>query len=784
MTELDLTFVDAAVRQAGGEPDAVVGILQAVQDNYNYLPAAALQRVCELTQISPAAITGVASFYSHFRHEPAGEHRVRICHGTACHVKGAELIQQGIEQHLGIPVGCDTDADRRYTLEKVACLGCCTLAPVIQIDNVTYGHLTPEQIGGIFADFEERARRGDDRQPAKPAATGAEQNGAGRISIGLGSCCMVKGSGELHEALRAAAADHGVPVSVQPVGCVGMCHRTPLVEVEMPDGRRTLYAQATPDDAAAIVQRHFPPPLLTKRIRLTVNRWLDRISGDGADSVGRHAVDVRDPTVTAFLGPQRHVATEHFGQLDPLDFDQYLRRGGFQAWRQCLTQRSPAQVIEAVDASGLRGRGGAGFPTGRKWTLARAAEGATKYVVCNGDEGDPGAFMDRMLLESFPYRIIEGLALAAYAIGATEGIFYIRHEYPLAVERVAAAIRTCREHNWLGDDILGTGVSLNLSIRQGAGAFICGEETALIASIEGRRGTPTRRPPYPVECGLWDKPTLINNVETLALVPWIINHGADAFAAMGTAQSKGTKVFALAGKVQRGGLIEVPMGITLRRIIEDIGGGIADGRQFKAVQIGGPSGGCIPAELADTPVDYEALQAAGAIMGSGGLVVLDEGDCMVDLARYFLQFTQDQSCGKCTFCRIGTRRMLDILERICRGDGRAGDLDELAQLAEQVQQGSLCGLGGTAPNPVLTTLRYFRAEYEAHLHGRCPAGRCKELIRYVVNDACVGCTICSQHCAVDAIPMTPYRKHAIDDDACTRCDTCRLVCPHDAIEVQ
>jgi NADH-quinone oxidoreductase subunit F len=408
----------------------------------------------------------------------------------------------------------------------------------------------------------------------------------------------------------------------------------------------------------------------------------------------------------------------------------------------------------------------------------------TKYVICNGDEGDPGAFMDRMLLESFPYRIIEGMAIAALAVGAHEGIFYIRREYPLAVRRVQKALDELQRRGWLGDRLLGKDYPFRIVIKEGAGAFVCGEETALIASIEGRRGMPRLRPPFPAESGLWNRPTLINNVETLALVPWILHHGHAAFAAIGTAASKGTKVFALAGKIRRGGLIEVPMGTTLREIVDEIGGGVPEGHRLKAVQIGGPSGGCVPARLADTTVDYESLREVGAIMGSGGLVVLDDSDCLVDMARYFLQFTQEQSCGKCTFCRVGTRRMLELLDRLCAGKGRREELDELERLAGQVTAGSLCGLGRTAPNPVMTTLRYFRDEYEAHLQGRCPAGRCRALIRYTINDQCTGCTLCAQHCPVDAIPMTPYAHHVIDQTRCTKCDTCRRVCPHEAVEVR
>jgi len=441
-------------------------------------------------------------------------------------------------------------------------------------------------------------------------------------------------------------------------------------------------------------------------------------------------------------------------------------------------------VIGLIETSGLRGRGGAGFPTARKWRVVRGVDAAAKYVICNGDEGDPGAFMDRMLMESFPFRIIEGMVIAAYAVGANKGYFYVRAEYPSAVRRMREALRLCRERGVLGNDIYGSGFSLELEVFEGAGAFVCGEETAMLESMEGRRGIPRLKPPYPAEQGYHGLPTLIGNVETYANVPWIVRHGGAAFAAIGSATSKGTKVFALAGKIARGGLIEVPMGITIREVVEEIGGGTPDGKPFKAVLVGGPSGGCVPAELADTPIDYESLTSVGAIMGSGGLIVLDQTDCMVQMARYFLDFCQCESCGKCTFCRIGTRRMLDILEHICQGKAKAHDLEELVTLSNMVRRASLCGLGKTAPNPVLSSLRFFREEFEAHLRGHCPAGKCRDLITYSVTDACIGCTLCAQHCPADAIPMTPYQKHIIIDDRCTRCNACREVCPEDAIRVR
>lgn len=783
MASIDLSFADQAVSRIGRTPDTVIPLLQAVQEHYGYLPEPVLEHICRKTEITPSAITGVASFYDMFRRQPVGRHLVRVCRGTACHVTGAERVEDALRRQLGIPAGGDTDPDGEYTIEGVACLGCCTLAPVVRIDQSTFGHVTAEKAPGIIREFHEQTAHGGcgghNTELVAPQVAGNVT-----IHVGLGSCCMAKGSDRLYQALQESVKKTGGNVTVKRVGCVGMCHRTPMIEVSGQNGG-TFYADLKPGHARSLVQRHFLPRKLTQKLGRVWTRALDALLlDDGEENVTRFSMSLRDPSVKAFLGRQVHIATEHFGKLDPLDLDEYVASGGFNALRQTLKDANPEATIESIIKSGLRGRGGAGFPTGTKWRMVRNQATSSKYVICNGDEGDPGAFMDRMILESFPFRVIEGLAIAAVAVGAHDGIFYIRHEYPLAVRRIQAAIDACQARGWLGERLLGTEYPLRFSIMQGAGAFVCGEETALIASIEGRRGMPRLRPPFPAESGLWEKPTLINNVETLAMVPWILRHGAEAFARYGAGSSRGTKVFALAGKIRRGGLIEVPMGTTIREIVEEIGGGAAEGRRFKAVQIGGPSGGCVPARLADTPVDYESLRDAGAIMGSGGLVVLDDSDCMVDMARYFLQFTQDQSCGKCTFCRVGTKRMLDILERLCSGKGQPEHLQELEHLAHQVSQGSLCGLGKTAPNPVLTTLRYFRDEYEAHLKGWCPAGKCHALIKYGITEACTGCTLCAQNCPVEAIPMTPYQRHEIDQDLCTKCDACRQVCPEKAVLVR
>ena len=773
--------VDRIVGQYGTGVESVIPILQAIQNEFSYLPKEALLRVCETTVITPARIESVSSFYSQFRFQPAGKHIIRVCAGTACHVKGSPVVYNAFARELGLKDGENTDAKGVFSLEKVACLGCCTLAPVVKIDEVTYGHVRPEEVNVLLNDFLSKPVH---TRPDSAIRLTDKENIRGEIRIGLGSCCVASGSEGIMESLEKTVSRNGINVEIKQVGCVGACNQVPMMEIISPGKKRSFYTQLKPEDVSEVVLNHFTPESFLDRVRSRMFRLAGRFVEDGRPTLfSRYEADQRETPLWDFLDPQMALATEHRGKITPSSIEDYRGHDGFGAIKRCLATMSPQEIIDVICASGLRGRGGAGYPTGKKWQLVKDQKSKSKYVICNGDEGDPGAFMDRMLLESYPFRIIEGMMIAGFATGATRGLFYIRAEYTLAVKRVKEAVEKCNREGLLGKEFEDSGFRFDISVFEGAGAFVCGEETALIASVEGNRGTPRLRPPYPAVSGLNELPTLVNNTETFSLVPWIIRNGAENFSMLGTPSSKGTKVFALAGKVRRGGLIEVPMGITIRQIVMNIGGGIINDRKFKAVQMGGPSGGCLPEKLADLPVDYEALSSAGAMMGSGGLIVLDDRDCMVDLAYYFLSFTQNQSCGKCTFCRIGTRRMLELLDKIRCGKGVPKDLTHLEQLAHNVQTGSLCGLGKTAPNPVLTTLRYFREEYEAHLNGHCPAGKCTALIRYSINEKCIGCTLCAQHCPSKAITFSPYEIHIVDQEKCIKCDLCRQVCPSDAVIV-
>ena len=585
-----------------------------------------------------------------------------------------------------------------------------------------------------------------------------------------GTGCTSSGSMKIISKFSEELAKQGLSdeIKVVQTGCFGLCALGPVVIV-YPEG--TFYSRVTEEDVPEIVEEH----LLKGRL---VQRLVYDDIGGGEKANGPVALND-----TGFYKHQHRVALRNCGVINPENIDEYIATDGYLALGKLLTEMTPDDVIKVIGDSGLRGRGGAGFPTARKWQFAKNSVSDKKYVVCNADEGDPGAFMDRSVLEGDPHAVLEAMAIAGYAIGADEGFVYVRAEYPIAVKRLTIAIAQAREYGLLGKNIFGTGFNFDVHIRLGSGAFVCGEETALLTSIEGNRGEPRPRPPFPAVKGLFGQPTIINNVETLANVAQIINNGAEWFASMGTEKSKGTKVFALGGKINHTGLVEIPMGTPLRTIIEDIGGGVPHGKKFKAAQTGGPSGGCIPASLIDTPVDYESLIAIGSMMGSGGLIVMDEDNCMVDIAKFFLEFTVDESCGKCTPCRIGTRRMLDILDKITAGKGEDGDIEKLEELAKTIKATALCGLGQTAPNPVLSTLHYFRDEYEAHIkEKRCPAGHCKKLSRFIIDpEKCKGCSACARKCPVGAIEGVVRSPYKVDQAKCIKCGTCIEACKFGAI---
>jgi NADH-quinone oxidoreductase subunit F len=585
-----------------------------------------------------------------------------------------------------------------------------------------------------------------------------------RVLVGLASCGIAAGAQKTFDKINEIKKADNLDMEVKKTGCIGMCYREPLVEIVDESGSY-LYGEVDEKKAVEILDKHIEneEPIKDYVVKTDLFKTID------------------DP----FWKGQVKIALRNCGVINPEKIEEYEERDGYKAITKILDEDIPQEdIIKTVTDSGLRGRGGGGFPTGKKWMFTFKNEAEKKYIVCNADEGDPGAFMDRSLLEGDPHSVIEGLIIGAYATGASEGVIYCRAEYPLAIKRLNIALDQARRKGYLGKDILGKeGFDFDLYVKEGAGAFVCGEETALMASVEGNRGMPKKRPPYPAQKGLWEMPTNINNVETYANVPQIVLKGADFFNQYGTEKSKGTKVFALTGKINHGGSVEVPMGITINDIIHNLGGGIKDDKEFKAVQLGGPSGGCIPSYLSDTIIDYDSVNATGAIMGSGGMVVMDESTCMVDMAKFFLDFTRKESCGKCTFCRVGTKRMLEILERITEGNGAEGDIEKLEELAHEIKANSLCGLGQTAPNPVLTTVKYFRDEYEAHIkEQKCPAKSCKSLLTYTVDpEKCTGCTVCAKNCPVDAISGERKEVHEIHQDLCIKCGLCYTKCNFDAI---
>jgi len=611
-----------------------------------------------------------------------------------------------------------------------------------------------------------------------------------KIAVGMSTCGRASGAEEVIEAIKGEIKALGSDVIVTPTGCMGLCQREPLVDLVRPGWPRVVYQQMDVKKAKEIVSALAEGKILPRYALCTIGEEthllenvIHRYRLNGLPAGMEKVTPYRE---VPFFGKQLKRVLQGCGNVNPDNIEEYIASGGYAALSKALGSLDPRGVIDEVTRSGLRGRGGAGFPTGRKWSFCREAPGEPKYIICNADEGDPGAYMDRSILEGSPHQVIEGMIIGAYGIGARHGVMYVRAEYPLAIEKLTRALEQSRALGLLGEDILGSGFSFDITIERGSGAFVCGEETALIASIEGTTGEPRQRPPFPAQKGLWGKPTNINNVKTWATIPLIIARGAEWFSEIGTEKSKGTMIFSMVGKVKMNGLVEVPMGMTLRELVFDVGGGVPDKRAFKAVQTGGPSGGCIPEHLMDLPVDYDKLAEVGSIMGSGGMVVMDETSCMVNVAKYFLAFTKDESCGKCTPCREGTRRMLQILTEITEGRGRQGDIELLEDMGRTIVDSALCALGGTAPNPVLTTIRYFRDEYEEHIRNkRCPAGACKGLFQLRIDpDTCIGCGQCLSECPSSAISGEKKKTHVLDTAKCIQCGICREICPTNAVRVK
>lgn len=780
----DLAAVDRLIDQTRDRTGSLIALLEEFQRRFHHLPPRALERAAERLGIPLSQIYGVATFYNAFSLHPRGRHQVKVCLGTACHVAGGHLVIEEIERCLGIRAG-ETTPDGRFSIEVVHCVGSCAVAPVVVADGEYHTRMDGPKVRVVverIADEPDVSPNGEvsTEPPPHPIANGrppVREPGdldrwradllaarpAYRPSLSLcgGPGCRPRGGEAIDRAIRQAIAEQGLSeqLDYRMTGCHGFCDQGPLVVAE-PGG--VFYAGVRPDDVPELVACAARGEVYHQRL------YRDPTHGERVTHEREVPFYARQSRL--LLGDNRH--------LDPTSLDDAVARGAYQGLARAVLSLSPEEVIELVAASGLRGRGGAGFPTAQKWRYCRAASGSPKVVICNADEGDPGAFMDRSILEGDPHSVLEGMAIGAYAIGASRGIIYVRDEYPLAVEHLETAIASARAHGLLGERLFGSELSFDLELVRGAGAFVCGEETALIASVEGQRGMPRAKPPFPAHAGLHGLPTNINNVKTWKFAALLLRGGHEPFSAVGVEGCRGTMLFSLVGKVRNPGLVEVPLGTTIRELVYDVGGGPL-GQPIKAVQLGGPSGGCIPAELFDTPLTYEALAAVGGILGSGGVIVLDETSCMVDVARYFVHFTRDESCGKCVPCQMGTQQLARILDDIVAGRGRMSDLDQLRRICRTMQEGSLCGLGKTAPNPVLTTLRYFADEYRAHIEQHaCPAGVCRELVSYWIDpDDCVGCSLCRKACGAEAIEGTHKGVHVIDAERCIRCGACFTACP-------